>query len=90
MLRVQAREVETPLHRTAVTRLQLQVGEPFQGRGRAEILFGGVLEALIQLTAHAGKAESFQFFGECHEASFSGSMSRYASYSNSESCSGAS
>src|SRR5207244_6803881 len=89
-LRRQAEEVKPPWHGAAITRLQLQVGEPFQGSRRAKILFGGVLERLIQLTAHGGEAESFQFFGECHDASFSGSMSRNASYSSSESCSGAS
>src|SRR5438445_2185921 len=90
MLRMQAGEVETPLHGAAITRLQLQVGQPFQGSRRAEALFGGVLESLIQLTAHGGEAEPIQFFSQCHDASFSGSTSRNASYSNSESCSGAS
>src|SRR5437660_9842659 len=86
MLRMQAGEVETPLHGAAITRLQLQVGEPFQGSRRAKIFFGGVLERLIQLTAHGGEAESFQFFSECHDSSFSGSMSRKESYSICMSC----
>src|SRR5713226_4274287 len=88
--RMQEGEVETTLHGAAVARLQFQVGEPFHGSRRAETLFSGVLESLIELTAHGGEAESFQFLGECHDSSFSGSSSRNASYSSSESWSVAS
>jgi hypothetical protein len=85
VLPMQAGEVEPTLHGAAVARFQFQVGEPFHGSRGAEALFSGMLESLIELTAHGGKAESFQFLGECHELSFSGSSSRNASYSSSES-----
>src|ERR1017187_5982484 len=82
--------METPLHGAPVARLQFQVGEPFQSSRRAEILFGGVLESLVELMAHGGKTEPVQFPGEGHDVSLSGSLSRNASYSSSESWSVAS
>jgi hypothetical protein len=85
VLHMQAGEVEPPLHSAAIARFQFQVGEPFQSSRRAEALFCGMLESLVELTAHGGQAESFQFLGECHDFSFSGSSSRNASYSSSES-----
>src|SRR5262245_35601086 len=91
VLHMQAGEVETPLHGAAVARFQFQVSQPFQSSRRAETFFGGVLESLIQLAAHSGEPELFQFFGECHDfSSFSESSSRNASYSSSESWSVAS
>ena len=52
---------ETALDGSAATRFQLHIGEPFQSRGRTEILAGRLREGRLQTVAHDRQIQIEEF-----------------------------
>jgi hypothetical protein len=70
-LGLEARESETPLNGALGAGVDFHIGQPLQGRRRAEILGGGFSQSSLQLAAHGRQTQLIQLLFEgCHRIPF--------------------
>ena len=69
-LRMEAGEVEAALDGAAVTGLQLEIDQAFQGCGKTKVLGGRLLQGRLQMLAQGRELQLVELLFQCHRIPF--------------------